>query len=468
MNEQQEKLYQAMLDMNGQAEGAGDPYIVDPERARTLLADLAAQADDKSAAELCARISNGQFYKDLAKEREVLAGARKDFADGSGEDDAPLGRMEYLFMEVYAICAGKKTQEARTPMWRTVRIVSSALTTGMVQISQQKVTNYFSRFIRGPRQRRYGEENPTEYAEEFTAIAENGKYYKMMIERADDHAKAMRVTTLKLLHFLLKNFSETHQQSVDISLRDYAELLRKNTGKNSLDELQMHVREDLYALGDIKVEWFEKRTRVSPSGKRRTVYEPTGYMRLNGGSLDVSRYMIHWNWNVDLLPSLQTLAPLDFPEEYFSLSDRDDSYPFAHYIALNYRRNEGKESCSKIKIETLLKEAKNLPDYEKVKKQRRVKERLIKPFFRDLNKVPRLVYDIFLADGTRVENTDTLTDEEFLTAYIEVDYSAYPVHKHRIEQKNRHEVTKNKIAEQAKLANAVKTGRRGKKGTEKK
>ena len=471
MNDQQEKLYQAMLDLNEQAKAAGEPHIGDPVRARTLLEKLATMANDKSAADLCARISDGRFDNELAAERRNLEEARKDFADGESQDNlGTIWRMEYLYMCIYYDCCNDAPgSKARSAAWKTIQVANSALSTGILQISQQKVINHFAKFIRGPRQRVYGE--GAQLAEEMTISAGNSKRYSMRVENADKHQ--LRVSTQMLLHFLLKEFAQTHRTSVDISLRDYATLRGMGDSKNTLDELQNQVREDLYTLGDLKAEWMEKSTVLTKSGNRRSVYKPTGYIRLNGGTVDASRYIIHWNWNQDIVPSLQTIAPVDFPEEYFKLSPKDNSYPFAHYIALNYRRNEdkGPERYSKIRIATLLDAARVGKSYEELKKdpsRPNMKTHLIKPFFRDLNRVPRLIYEVFLADGTRVEDPEKLTTEEFMAAYIVVDYSAYPVHKHRIEQKKRHDDTKNKIAEMAKAANAVKTARKGKKADAKK
>ena len=441
MNKEQQQLYEALLDQNDLARAAGDPFIVDLDTARSLFSAIAEQVDNDTAADICKKISEGYFNE----ERRAI--------EGTEEQDG--GLMDLIFYEIAML-----NEHGRHEIWLATRKAAIALSLGLTPMTQQKVLNYFSRFIKGPRQRKYSEEDPEKFAEELTIISENRKHYDLMLEAADDHK--LRVTTLMLLHFLLKNFASTHNTSVELNLREYAELRGMSTSRDALADLQDQVREDLYTLADIKAQWTEKRMIKTKSGKRRAVYEPTGYIRLNGGTVAVGRNVIRWNWNIDLLPSLQTLAPVDFPVEYFKLPAKGNSYPFAHYIALNYRRNEDKDSRNKIRIDTLLKEGRGLPSKEQLKAMKRasVKSHLIEPFFRDLNRVPRLAYELFKVDGTKVDDPKKLSLEDFLSAYIIVDYSAYPTHKHRIEQKSRHEETKNKIKEAAKLANAVKTAKR--------
>ena len=137
--------------------------------------------------------------------------------------------------------------------------------------------------------------------------------------------------------------------------------------------------------------------------------------------------------------TLERLPPMDYSRETLTADPRTNQYFFSRYIDQNYRVNEGRERVSTISIKTLLSKAQNLPTIEEVRKGRHSpKARIIQPFFRDLDNIERLYYDVVGKDGQIIADPTNLDYDTFIQCSIRVDYSEYETHPERVKKRVRH------------------------------
>ena len=469
MNEQQEKLYQAMLDMNEQAKAAGEPYIKDPTQAKKVFTRLTALTGPNTAADICARISDGQFEEELEEERRRHADALKDFADGEdGDGLGVIGRMEYLYMCLYMESHEESKDFAKIEMWQTMRGMDQLLRPEIhfVRVMQNAATNMFSRFMFENRQLRLGNRNLKDYTEEATIPAGNSKKYSFKLEHADKNK--MTISTLKLLDYLLNNFADTHIKSVSIPIADFANDCNEDIGtKSKRDEFIKRVAADLQTLKDISFSW---------ASYRRKSGDSIGYIGMNGGYFEVYRGNILWDWGDKFFKILQDMAPMDLHKENFRLDPKSNAYALARYIDANYRKNYDKKQLNKTYIRTLLKEAPLLPPVESMKRKGRkdIHARIIGPFFEDLSSIPWLVYTAYSKDGAALDTNALIHDpdyiglNDFLDCYIIVNYDAFPPYEDRKQQREKHKIAKKKAVEKAIAANAARAREKALKENEKK
>ena len=448
MNDQQEKLYQAMLDLNEQAKAAGEPYIKDTTQANNLLTRLASLTGTKTAADICARISDGRFEEELAAEIRTLTAARQDFADSTTVESYPTtGRMEYLYMCLYMESHAENADFSKE-MWRAIRI-SEWLATGSapVIIGQHPATNLLSEFLRSDRQLRLAYVDKSRLA----VVDDEFKFKNYSIRLLRPDKNEVSVTTLMLYDFLFWCYVDTGQLITVVPLEKYAELRGKPLDtRNHITAFKAQVNKDLDALAAFGFKRIGKNKKTDQlyigfGGETRGIYKDE-HDRKGPGN-------ITWRWNPDFIESMsKNSKTMAFFPDFFKLDPRTNAYCFARYIALNVRRNEEKHPVFKITIQKLLEEARFLPDYETLKRNRiSVKDRLMAPTFRDLDAIPHIVYDAYTPDGCAIKSLDQLSDSDFMGGYIMVDCSAFPIKKERILQKNGHReklqtATRNAIA----------------------
>jgi hypothetical protein len=240
----------------------------------------------------------------------------------------------------------------------------------------------------------------------------------------------LTATAKKLKDALLKEFADTHSASANIPLKEYAELIGKDpTNKGQMDALRRTVVKDLELLKDLSAQYYEK-----VHGR----YTKSGYIELNGGTALIDHGVIRWNWNQDIVSSLEKLAPIDYSAETFLADPFTAAYDFSFYIDANYRRNESKDTVNKIKIATLLSVTDKIPDIDEVKRSRSsTKTRVIRPFIDALNSLNRIYYQVYTENGDSVVDPLEMNIEDFRRGYIIIDYSDYPQHPDRIKKRDK-------------------------------
>ena len=70
-----------------------------------------------------------------------------------------------------------------------------------------------------------------------------------------------------------------------------------------------------------------------------------------------------------------------------------------------------------------------------MKGNRDVSGRIIKKTFSDLDALEFVFYDVYTADGKKVENPEEMDYQTFINAYIQVDYSDFPEHPKRVKKR---------------------------------
>ena len=265
---------------------------------------------------------------------------------------------------------------------------------------------------------------------------------------------------LMLSDFFLHESLRTQSAAIAVPLRDLATLKKRSTSKQAILKLRDEV---LKQMEELKPLGYRCRERIG--GK----WKEAGKIDINGGTAAIVNGVIYWNFNQDLYKQLSLYAPTDYPRELWSVDPRTNQFYFGRYIAQNRRLNEGKPGRNKIPIKTLISKTPNLPTYEEVTKtekdekgniikkgNRDVKGRIIKKTFADLDALESLYYDVYTADGQRVENPEEMDYQTFISAYIEVDYSDYPQHTKRVEQRQRRQKKIKEAKEKREIEAATK------------
>lgn len=216
---------------------------------------------------------------------------------------------------------------------------------------------------------------------------------------------------------LLIKYAQSHSQTIELPLREYAEMRGLSGSKDQLRRLRQEVASLLPVLASI-----EYRCREKIEGK----YVDSGIVRINGGTAIIHRGVIRWNFNADILASLDRFAPMDYSIDTLKADPRTSQYFFNRYIDENYRLNRGSSRLSTISVKTLLSKTPNIPKYSDVKASRgSPKQRIIKPFFRDLDAIKSLYYDIIDESGKRIENYEELDYKTFIGCSIKINYDEY-------------------------------------------
>lgn len=267
-----------------------------------------------------------------------------------------------------------------------------------------------------------------------TAEAEGVEF---RIANYENLAGGLRTQSYMLFDALLRKFTQTHSPTIELPLREYAELRGLSGSKDQLKDLRKEAVADLEVLAAISY-----RCKERIKGK----LVDSGVIKINGGTAIIKNGIIRWNYNADLVPVLEKLPPADYSRETLKADPRTNQYYFSRYLDLNYRRNEGKDRVNVISVKTLLSKAQNLPKIEDVKKSRgSAKQKIITPFIRDLDNIERLDYYVMDESGQEISDPLALDYETFVKCSIRVlSYDDYPEHPERVRSRKKREADKKK------------------------
>jgi len=257
------------------------------------------------------------------------------------------------------------------------------------------------------------------------------KVQDTIFELAGFKGKPGQVSTkaLMLNDIFLQECRRTSSASIAIPLSTLARIRGKSTSPASLKDFRTEVLEQMAELSAI---YYRGRSKVD--GK----WQENCTIRLNGGTSGIVGGVVRWNYNQDFYNDVTTLAPMDYPRELWKVDPRTNQFYFGRYIALNYRLNEGKAGRHRIRIKALVGITPNLPSYEAVMAgNRHVRDRIICKTFADLDALESIFYEVYTADGTKVEHPESMDYDTFINGFIEVDYSTYPTHASRAAAKER-------------------------------
>lgn len=412
MTRSQRELQQILKQRNDEAAALGRPYLRNPATLQQI-----AQATDPEAA---ARIIEGE------------ATGKPAFIDTTqtGPDDNPFEIFIWAAYMGTQVCrpynADRHTEETQST-WTIFRQALAELIeqdSPFIKIAQSKATNALPALFK----------KDLQLDVMGNATAEAGGV-NFMIDKYTTLTGGLRTQAYMLNDALLSKFSQTHTPTVELPLREYAEMRGLSDSKDQLKDLRKEVAADLEALASISYRCKEK-----VKGK----YQDSGIIRINGGTAIIKNGIIRWNFNADLIPWLERLPPIDYARETLAADPRTNQYYFSRYLDLNYRRNEGKDRAPIIAIKTLLQQSPNIPTVEDVKGGRgSIKQKILVPLFRDLDRIDRLYYDVLDENKEIVDEPLKRDPETVISAYsIRVDYSEYPTHPQRVKQRERREKAK--------------------------
>ena len=421
MTRTQRTLYSLLMAANKAAQNAGEPFL---RNGKQTIGSITETISEEAADAIVQELRDGSFEDSFRAHQENS----KDW-NSDGSEERTACRMEFLLWEIYLLdYSGIHWEEMQRAL------LDIAQQTGSFYLAaQNKITNALpGLFKTGLQMNVLGEATGTVGTKKSNEV-------NFILRNAGTHE--LRTTAKMLMDVLLIDFAKTHSADVDIPIRQYAQMRGMKLTKSSLDTLTKQATEDLDTLADIKAQYYENR-------------RPSGHIELNGGTHVIHRGRIIWNWNQHMLPTLEKLAPIDYSKETLMADPRTSTYYFSRYLDVNFRRNEGRDSVNKIKIATLLNLTPYIPDLDKLRAQRAsIKNRAIIPFFRDLDAIERIYYDVYTADGQRVDDPLEMDADSFKNGYILVDYSDYEGHPERIENREKRE----KRAKQARAASRSNT-----------
>lgn len=394
MTQYQKALYALLIAENKQSEQNGEPFLRNP---RPVFNEISKNTQPDIAKNIIKQYENGTLFPDKIP---------------SETDKA--GRIEIMLWLVYMNAGANWT------------IISGALAElieqgkSFVKMAQNKAINALPALLKTNLQ--------IDVLGNATGDA-NGVSF--IIDGYSANAEALKAQTYMLNDALLIKFTQTHNQTIELPLKEYAEM-RGLSGrtKDQLKELRKEVVSSLSLLASISYQCKEK-----IGGKKVN----SGLIRINGGTAIVKNGVIRWNYNTDLIAFLEKIPPMDYARETLTADPRTNQYFFSRYIDQNYRINEGEKRVETISIKTLLSKAQNLPKIEDVRAKRgSPKQKIIQPFFRDLDNIERLYYDVIDAEGNVIQDPLQLSYDDFYKASIKVDYSEYDKHPERTRLKQRH------------------------------
>ena len=399
MTQAQKSLYDLLMRTNKLSQKAGDPYLADPKEAFQKIAEA----------------SDDEISQQIVKEsREKTLIPR---ITGTGEEG---GQIEVLLWLIYFRNGGMHNWDGtQAPdRWITLRGVLSNLieqSGDFVKIAQSRETNALAALFNKDLQK-----------DIFGNATATAKGVEFRIEGYNDVGD-LRVQTLMLFDAIRAQYTRTKDQSIRLPLKDYATLRGKaGKSKDQLKEFRKEVLEDLALLKNLS---WKCKERIN--GK----WVDSGFVGICGGTAAIVNGVIYFNFNNDLIPSLNRLAPADYPKEIWGADPRTNKFQFGRYIAQNYRLNEGKERQNTITVKQLLSVTDNLPSIEDVTKGRHSpKRRIIQPFFRDLDNLESIWYDVIDEHGNEVIDPYELDYPTFEKCSIVIDYSEYPDHEHRVKR----------------------------------
>ena len=391
MTKAQKSLYSLLSRTNKLSKIAGEPYVA---KYTDVFAEIAEATDNETAKRIIEK----------SRDKTLIPQER------GGNDEA--GQIETLLWIIYMEIGGAES-------WTRLRNILKDLifqSKDFVQVSQNKATNTFP-LLPNTAFKLVDKDSKTALA---TARGVDFKLENYNTKRG------IRTQTSMLLCAILAEYAKARNQRVEIPLVEYAKLRgRACKSKNQLNEFRAEVKSDLDILRGLSWKYKER-----IDGK----FVDSGFINLCGGTALIIRGVITFNFNTDLLPSLNRYAPADYPKEIWTADPRTSVFQFGRYIAQNYRQNEGKERQDLITVRALLATTDKIPSYDEVMKSNRNLRRITEPFFRDLDEIESLFYEVIDENGKKIVRDEyrDLDYQTFINCSLVIDYSDYPSHDERI------------------------------------
>lgn len=254
--------------------------------------------------------------------------------------------------------------------------------------------------------------------------------FKLIIK---DYAEGIPTHAWKLLDCFMIVFTQTKNPSIKLPLKDYMAMRGLKDPKSA----RIQVLESMNALSKIIYGATEK-----INGRR----VHSGTISLFGGSKFIKNGIINFNFNTDFYGQLlnyKVYKVMDYPPGVLKTNDKEhpNAFYFYRFIVENYRMNEGKERVSFINVKTLMSKSPKMLTYEEVmSSNRNIKDRIIKPFIKDLDSLENVYCDIVAEDKkTIIDNVEDLTYSQFIKCYVKIDYTDYPRNIKRLDRKRKHQ-----------------------------
>lgn len=296
--------------------------------------------------------------------------------------------------------------------------------TPYAKIAQNRVTNALAAIPRGAIQLKL--DSP-----DAVATVGKGKGKVDFVLRDALENGGLKTQDQMLLDALLMEFQKTHQQITALSIDDYLRLRGREVTASNRKEMRKEVLASLERLLNIRFTYNEK---------VRGKYYQRGNVRLNGGTAVIENSVIKWNWNISFMDSLMQLPPLDYAKETLLADPRTNVYYFSRFLDLHQRRNEGKPNENTVTVAKLLEVARNISTIEEVKAKRgSPKQKIIEPFFRDLDNIDRLLYSVYDADGNEIQPEEIIDYETFIGCKIVFTLEGRPENLERIAARKKRE-----------------------------
>lgn len=229
----------------------------------------------------------------------------------------------------------------------------------------------------------------------------------------------LKTLDFMFLDILLIKFAQTKELNIKLKLKEYMKMRglkdTKTARKQVIDSIEALSRITYDARENIKGKW---------------IY--SGTISIFGGSGYIKNGTIHFNFNADFYNLLLNYSVMNYSGNTLKMDPRTNGYYFSRFIDENYRINEGKSRVNKISIRNLLSKTPSLPTVDDVlSKDKHIKDRIIVPFFRDLNRLIHIKYKVLNQNKEEVKYPDNMRYEEFVNCTLVIDYNNYPKNENR-------------------------------------
>lgn len=419
-SDSQQKLFDVMLAENEKAKKEKSPHIKDALTAKNAFSRIVyylGESGKSSVDELLAELTNTKYEEHL-----------RDFVTDQGET-----RIGELLSMSLMYCGRKKWRE----VWNSVRAINSYITKeyNFCYVAEFAPTNLISRTVN------LDIENETELQSGsdgavVTVKTKRKKYlYWHDLQNLREGDSILRVSTVKLMDYMFAIYAETRNPNISFTVEQYLTDQGRPVTRANRNDCREDIKRDCETLLKQQLAWYESVKEIGKDGKEHSFMRLIEYVGLNGGHLKTDRGPIEWTWSPFILSRMKTAAA--FHRDIFKIDTRSDAYLMARCIELNYRMNLGKtKDFSIISIDTLLKEARNLPSVEDMRADSKAgyHRRLIMPFFRNLDQISYLFYEVYKANGDHVKDYSELSLDDFEAGQIVVNYDNYPEDEKRIEK----------------------------------
>ena len=271
------------------------------------------------------------------------------------------------------------------------------------KIAQNKVTNLLPAVMKQGWQLQLGGD----------AISKIGKGIGQVTYKLEASAQAgvLQTVDVMLLRCLqIKLHEHSNDDMTYLPIREYAELRGRSTTKENLQEIRKEAEQSIRRLANLSADYKEK-----VNGR----FVPSGGVRINGGTFIIKQGVICWNWNPVFKDHLLRLAPMQFTVQALKADPRTNTFFYSDKIDQHYRMNEGKPNANIISVKALLDNAPNVQSIDEIKKTRQSpKRRIIEPFFKDLDALDTLYYDVLNEDDQIVDPGTITKYDDFIACKI--------------------------------------------------